>query len=599
MDKKQEIKTDADALTKRRAERGIVLACVLFFALIAAVYIQSLVSTAAYAGRAERRWWQDEDMCMLAAQSGLEKAMYNIYDHFATYFNSHKGWDPCLWLDTYSTTSVGASSPAALPTSYNWNGYTINVTVINSNTPSSIVRTLTFKSVAISPRGGKKTVVASADFGLQTASVFDYMVFLNNGGSGSSVGGINGDYHSNGNFTISNLTLAGKMTASKNPEISAAGTISGTPTAVSTASYIASSAADSGNRARPTDPPSTTKAVKDDWPMGYDGKSSATGGLPIVPMPYLGDLDYYRTAAAAYKNGAGSTLKTGTSGRTINAVYGDVTTETGPSGKVGGADTGMLVLVGTTAQPIEIDGPVVINGDVIIKGVVKGQGVIYCGRNIHIADSITYANPPSWTRQDATPAATAATNATKDLVCLAAQGNIVMGNYTNSSWYSTVSAGLNGVAYATDPADVAIGYGKTGTYTFNGDYTVTDGGLKYNSTGTVTVARKYYESSNDKAFAAVSPAMSVNKLDAVIFTNHNFMGLSGGNGGSSNTYIHNGARVSRDKALYSYNNAGYNYNWDIRIGSYSRDSAGLTNTLFFPKSLRAPTFKYWREGDRE
>ena len=84
----------------------------------------------------------------------------------------------------------------------------------------------------------------------------------------------------------------------------------------------------------------------------------------------------------------------------------------GPDGIYGSGDDGVasvsainsgtqpLVIVGTDAQPIQIDGPVVVEGDVIIKGVVSGQGTIYAGRNVHIVGDITYTDPPVWPSLD-------------------------------------------------------------------------------------------------------------------------------------------------------------------------------------------------------
>ena len=102
-----------------------------------------------------------------------------------------------------------------------------------------------------------------------------------------------------------------------------------------------------------------------------------------LEMPYLGDLSYYKQIAAQQ----GSSLTIG--GTTIvSQVY------KGPDGVAGNADDKKpLVLIGTAAQPIEINGPVVVPGDVIIKGYVKGRGTIYAGRNVHIIGHLEYTRP--------------------------------------------------------------------------------------------------------------------------------------------------------------------------------------------------------------
>src|SRR5262249_27679231 len=85
--------------------------------------------------------------------------------------------------------------------------------------------------------------------------------------------------------------------------------------------------------------------------------------LAQVPMPNLRDLAAYETLA----KGANSSLRIGGAAplAVSNAVLGD---EAGEKQNV--------VLIGTAASPIVLNGPVVVRGDVIIKGVVTGQGSI-------------------------------------------------------------------------------------------------------------------------------------------------------------------------------------------------------------------------------
>ena len=128
-----------------------------------------------------------------------------------------------------------------------------------------------------------------------------------------------------------------------------------------------------------------------------------------------------------------------------------------------------------TDKPIRINGPVVVAGDVIIKGKVTGQGTIYSGRNIHIIGNLTYVDPPSWPKPDPHPEQTAQKNAGKDMLGLAAKGNIVIGNYTDSSWMERVEKYITPPwvrEYACDPSDASIGYPSV----FGGDYAANDGG---------------------------------------------------------------------------------------------------------------------------
>ncbi|MEG2415544.1 MAG: hypothetical protein RSB74_06465, partial [Kiritimatiellia bacterium] len=103
---------------------------------------------------------------------------------------------------------------------------------------------------------------------------------------------------------------------------------------------------------------------------------------------------------------------------------------------VAGADKGCVVLIGDEKTPIKLDGTVVVEGDVLIGGYVEGQGAIYAGRNIHILGNIIYKNPPTWGRNETGEVkqteeqliAQAEANAKKDLLVLAAKGNIVIGD---------------------------------------------------------------------------------------------------------------------------------------------------------------------------
>lgn len=54
---------------------------------------------------------------------------------------------------------------------------------------------------------------------------------------------------------------------------------------------------------------------------------------------------------------------------------------------------GNLILNGRN-QPIKLDGRIFVSGDIIVFGKVSGVGSLYAGRNIYVADNLTYANPP-------------------------------------------------------------------------------------------------------------------------------------------------------------------------------------------------------------
>jgi len=304
-----------------------------------------------------------------------------------------------------------------------------------------------------------KRIQATYRVELGTSDIFRYAYFVNNYGWFTLADPtkrvlINGDVRANGNldFTgpMSRFYVNGDLFASVNPEMAAAGTLTGNPSQFSglpqyhqgkTAAFSSSTNAPitqwnpSGQtRARPArqltlpgqpviggGPPKVLPAV-----MGWDGNEAVAArqfpGQSMQPMPYMGDVSgptsFYRNLATGHlrvpsspfgagtgsklqyradTNGDGNYFNDGPSSvKTLTAAY-DPTK--GPDQVPGNADDGKpLVLLGSTTSPIVIDGPVVVPGDVIIKGVVRGRGTIYAGRNVHVVGEVTYLSgtQPQW-----------------------------------------------------------------------------------------------------------------------------------------------------------------------------------------------------------
>ena len=100
---------------------------------------------------------------------------------------------------------------------------------------------------------------------------------------------------------------------------------------------------------------------------------------------------------------------------------------------------GNVVMVGTDANPIVLDGDVYISGDVVIKGVVKGRGAIYAGRNTYIAGNLTNKNKADKigagvcaTTTDKDTCARSNIAANKDEVRISAGNNVIMGDFTDT-----------------------------------------------------------------------------------------------------------------------------------------------------------------------
>jgi hypothetical protein len=436
-----------------------------------------------------------------------------------------------------------------------------------------------------------KTLMAVVRFGRQSSHIFDHAYFINNFGWlwGSSIT-MHGDVRSNGNFSTKDALVNGDVLASENPEIGAAGTVEGGSRHQSIADYNATAPAN----ARPTNPSAPTEDLNSNGVLdegedangngvldeyyrkgGYDGESELLPSQAAVEMPYLGDLEYYRNLAVA----EGGTLSQG--GTTVvDAVLGDV---------VGEKDS--ILLVGTDANPIVLDGPVVVESDVVLRGVITGQGTIYAGRNVHIIGDLKYADGPSWEKPVYDGDELWKVNKTKDMVGLAAKGSIVIGNYTTSDWKTTLSKYQTPpftVPYPVDPTDDVNGYASyevDGVPWFDGNYTSYDGGKKDNGSGGTTDRRFYESSFSDADIIANSQAGYVTRVDAITYTNHLYTGRVG-----ATTF--NGTIVARDEGIVYSTKLIVNYDIRVRGNGYEQID------IYLP---REPSYQvlYWGEGCAE
>lgn len=417
-----------------------------------------------------------------------------------------------------------------------------------------------------------KTIAVTVSYRMRPSPIFDYAYFINNfgwlWGGGITV---NGDVRSNGNFSFSgNPMVNGDIYASLNPDLGALGTITGNSRSQDIAQYQNQAPA----TARPTNPTNPADPENTAYEAGYDGTSTRYPGQDVLPMPFLGDLTQYRDLAIA-RNGqvsqGGNVL--------INNVYDGA----GPDGIAGTADDGSVILIGTSANPIVINGPVVVEEDVVIRGVVSGQGTIYSGRNTHIIGDITYSNGPSWPKPDATPQATAQDNSTRDFLGLATKGNVIIGDYTRNDWQGTCGRYLKPPftqGYEADSTDAPLGYDSDGDpsngYWFDGDYTSHDGGIKDDGGGG-SVPRRYYESSlSDAVIRAISASSNqIRNVNGVLYTNHAFAGRVG-------SFTLNGTIISRDEAIIYSGSIGINY--DVRAHGVGIESIDI----FLPRDLDLP-----------
>lgn len=463
-------------------------------------------------------YYESKSICRLAAQSEIEVAKAAINRQFEFSLNraarivggdamgvtSVSSYD---WFDAYDGSTgtkrtigkvVGTKDATlTLAETVTNNGCIVKVRIgrVEHTAGEQWANVTLVAEATRAGRGGatcKSVIEETIRFAQQRSQVFNNAYFVNNFGwfEGGNTTFVNGDIRSNGNMKLdAAVIINGHVYAARNDTLGSGdvyGLIYGKNGAASMgdmhdlAKYRSSSTAyGTANRARPLELDPITGGINKG---GYSAPENANTSAKSsrlhpnqefsVEMPYIGDLssndsDYRAWAQELHDADPNmSTIKKG--GQTLVSVYYD---GAGPSGeeyfytaggtKVQAPDYGAKVLVGTAAEPIEINGPVIIPNDVIIKGYVTGQGTIYSGRNIHIIGDIKYKNPPSWNNRSTS----GTNNKTKDLIGLMAKGNIVLGDYTDYGWLS----GGNGIyevmtsqtyvpAYDCDTSDAAIGY---------------------------------------------------------------------------------------------------------------------------------------------
>ena len=489
----------------------------------AAIILWAVMDYVMFQTRMTRRYLA-ENQCRLAAQCVIEQAKVEIQDGFQAYTGKSgasikidpyqaKAYD---WFDTVSAdrrtigssgTAVTLSDPPAI------NGCRVWVSIGPNlehpvNGAYAIVPVVATAARRVPGLGViAMTLQERVIFGTGQSEVFDYAYFVNNYGwmNGSSIV-INGDMRANGNINLSSSTVNGYVIAAANEELGRMNntTVAGTVTLNSSPQIkgISSYRSSATDRSRPDrddyntkgayDAPAANGALakpsydSDGNPIDGTGTRAAVSGDVIVkekqdslPMPWVSELDDYVDFAVekggtlscpAYKYTDSAGTSHSIASKTVAAHYEGA----GPSEDAALADNGALVLIGTSSNPIKINGPVVVDSDVIIKGYVTGQGTIYAGRNVHIIGDLKYVNAPSWGHTDSDDAAVETSNSSKDMLGLVAKGNIIIGDSTQNSWHSSVDNYIKSgtsssvvKSYTCDESDKLIGYPET----FAGDYT--------------------------------------------------------------------------------------------------------------------------------
>lgn len=622
------------------AKSGFALITVLTLLGVCMILLTAVLGYVSFATRATVLY-ENKSRCRLAAQSEIEHAKTLIYNGFQASVDKkakHVGFVASYtfdWFEASSTSkrTIGTTPVVTLPFVSTNNGCSVKTRIArveHTHGDDWAIVTLLATATHANPGGtvSSSTLQERIQFSFGRSKVFNNAYFVNNygwfQGSGCTA---NGDVRANGDMYLdSGAKINGNVYAARNDELGVSGNVQNTGTMDTYSNYIRNSYG-TANRARPVSTESSPVAGGYNAPTAVQSstlKNRINANLSeTTEMPYISDLsDYVEWAQELYDNDTShqtSTLKLGN-----NLIATVQYSGAGPSGDESLADKGSLVLIGTQSNPIRINGPVVVDNDVIIKGYVTGQGTIYSGRNIHIVGNIQYLNPPNWADKKMNN-----NNGDKDMLGLMAKGNIVLGDYTTTTWHNSCDTYLKSQPYvqkySCDGSDSTIGYPST----FQGSYVakeyVEGGGVngtgyfpkvrettqttyttetyqEYNyykrkyETKTRTVAntttvtqnsndRRYYESVvNDRIIQ--QNASTITQVDAILYNNHGIFGKIG-----SCTF--NGALVCRNEGLIYESKLCLN--WDIRLYSAAAESVDNNKVGLARSSDNPPTTLSWQE----
>ncbi|HNX52792.1 MAG TPA: hypothetical protein PLD51_00795 [Pontiellaceae bacterium] len=556
-----------------KENQGFVLTGVLMLLLVAALVGGAFLFSARNSFATVDQW-RLRDECLFGLQSGLERREYeldqivrtnnvhdiNMFDGLANQSASKT----ILWTNFYSisphvvTTLVVTTSGSVIK---NLSNDTATITLTNIATASrqegSVKITRKVREVV-------EYYYAAAPVLGGDGSVFDNVFFIDNVGLFSGVNAdFNGDVYANKDLDLqySSLKVNGDRYTGGN--------------ILDKHEYKCDSWSGYGNnRARPAENTDYNRSNTNTyWPQGYDDNVQSYEMAEKKEMPFIGPLSEYEAYAAANTGFVTQVYAVTSTGGLSNrntsvaAVWGD---GAGENSGIGANDNGCLILIGTSNNPIRISGVVVARGDIYIKGYYTGAGTLYAGRNIYVLDNLIALNPPTWPHPDSNPEATANSNKTKDFLGLCAKGSMAFGDpgALDVNFLNTPYTG----SHATDASDAELGYVSYyagGVPYFNGNYTVPDGnGSMQRSDGSV---RHFYDPMiSSTAMSALSPVARLSWIDAVLYANHLIAG------DFQNASL-NGAFICRDESVARYGDL--TLNWDIRLGSRSKDNLGFSPWL--------------------
>jgi Tfp pilus assembly protein PilX len=559
------------------AERGTILVAVLILAAVMAAFcLTALVMSSTEIKGTEMGIRRDR--ALFVASGGMEDAFSTLNDMMKPGASSSLG-------NVQALAGTKLIARRALVSSGHTIGeyeVTVSSVVLVNGTACDVSLTSTgYIPSASYPQAVTRNVTAVVRVGTGRSEVFDYAYFINNWGwyYGDTIVA-NGNVRANGQFD------GGGHKA----------TVNAIPRFTSCTNGVLGDQIDSGG-------------VYAAWNiiasanLGGSVKKGANlhPWVDPVKMPNLTDLSSYEQMAKDNK----SSISIG--GNVVcNAVVGD---EAGEKSN--------LYLVGTTTNPIVLNGTVVVRGDVIIKGYVKGKGAIYASGNVYVAGNLRYTSPiqaPPTTPDRNTIQAWLTANASADALGIFARQHIVVGDYTDSTWQSYVGQwvtnklnrsdedlGLDGIPNTKAGRDGKLGTADDDVLEDDGKWTVqrytqdqasqglipkgakvgdaipgsgedVDGDGKY-TTGVALndftvkspLNSQYWQGNMPSGVTSyrqlTDSASSINQLDGAFYTNHTFAALALD---YSHDLTFNGCLVSRNEdIIYGAKRCVFNY--DLRL----------------------------------
>ncbi len=192
----------------------------------------------------------------------------------------------------------------------------------------------------------------------------------------------------------------------------------------------------------PLDTPSMVDGVlPQDFPPPFadDGGIDPTTGLetPAGAGNKMVDAnEFYSATLGAQGTVSGGVIYVAAAGQSVVTDAGwQAASLTGNTVSLGPVTHGNVILTGTAAKPIVIDGTVAVDGDVVIQGVIKGKGVILAKGNMYMPASVTYADGKKYLPTDLPGSPSGprtfgvAQDGTLNEVAYASGGNLMIGDF--------------------------------------------------------------------------------------------------------------------------------------------------------------------------